>query len=104
MFGAGSAHASGGLHAVFADCTGKLSAQLEHEWLMSDEGAAETQQTLAQFQDLLQATTPPDERRSTRRGKFFVRALIRTRYHTSFHQRQKSIIINIKSCGNWKNI
>ncbi|NEP08081.1 MAG: hypothetical protein F6K34_26885 [Okeania sp. SIO4D6] len=27
-------------------------------------------------------------RKSSRRRKFFVRALIRTGYHTSFHQRQ----------------
>lgn len=44
---------------VFATCAGRLSAQLEHHWLMSDpsEETGERRQTTL---DILAAITPPD--------------------------------------------
>lgn len=53
------------LHQRFANCTGRLSAQLEHEWLMSDSASEKTAGVLTQFQDLLQAATPEGQHRET---------------------------------------
>lgn len=62
---AGPGIAAEPLHHRFADCTGKLSAQLEHEWLMSDAAARDTEERLSQFQDLLHAATPTEQQRAT---------------------------------------
>ncbi|MCF2904333.1 hypothetical protein L0666_04990 [Octadecabacter sp. CECT 8868] len=47
----------------FASCTGRLSAQMEHEWLLSDENAEQTEDQRAAMIDLLFATMEPDEGR-----------------------------------------
>ena len=53
------------LHMTFATCTGRLSAKMEFEWLLSDPTANRTEADRAAMIALLQATTPPDERRLT---------------------------------------
>ncbi|MFY9209983.1 MAG: hypothetical protein WAO69_02550 [Aestuariivita sp.] len=58
---ASPALATDSLHHSFANCVGRLAAQLEYEWLVSDERAAQTEQQLKQFRDLLEATTPPTQ-------------------------------------------
>ncbi|MEL6957455.1 MAG: hypothetical protein AAGL89_00720 [Pseudomonadota bacterium] len=45
----------------FASCTGRLSAQMEHEWLLSDPRADETEAQRAILIDLLRATMLPDQ-------------------------------------------
>ena len=46
---------------VFASCTGRLSAQMEHQWLISDRGAGETERTRAEMSDILEALTAPED-------------------------------------------
>ena len=47
----------------FASCTGRLSAQMEHEWLFSDSNADQTEIHRAAMIDLLFATMGPDDGR-----------------------------------------
>lgn len=44
---------------TFATCTGRLSAQMEHQWLISDPSADRTEAQRAAMISLLEATTPP---------------------------------------------
>jgi hypothetical protein len=44
----------------FAVCTGRLSAQLAHEWLVQSDRAAETEQHRAHLLDILAAVSTPD--------------------------------------------
>lgn len=43
---------------TFAGCAGRLSAQMEHEWLMSDAAAAQTEQRRAAMISLMEAMMP----------------------------------------------
>ena len=47
--------ASENLFGIFASCTGRLSAQLEHEWLMQDASAHQTERQRDSMSDILQA-------------------------------------------------
>ena len=47
----------------FASCTGRLSAQMEHQWLLQDEAAEQTEATRATMIELVQATMNPGEGR-----------------------------------------
>lgn len=42
-----------------AHCTGRLSAQLEHEWLMRDDTAERTARLRSGFAEVLASLTPP---------------------------------------------
>lgn len=56
LTGPATATANTDLISTFAGCTGRLSAQLEYEWLMLDANAPNTETTrngLAQILDLL---------------------------------------------------
>lgn len=48
---------------TFAACTGRLSAELEHAWLMGEEGEASLAAQRSAFIEILSAITPPDESR-----------------------------------------
>lgn len=48
----------------FATCSGRLSAQMEFQWLLGDENADRTQQEREAMIALLEAVTPPEARRS----------------------------------------
>lgn len=52
------AHSGEPLHKVFAACAGRLSAEMEHQWLMSDPRADETEERREQMIALVQAVTP----------------------------------------------
>lgn len=52
------------LVAQFATCTGRLSAQMEFQWLMSAASSDQTQAQRAAMIDLLDAVTPDDQRRA----------------------------------------
>lgn len=47
----------------FARCTGRLSAQMEFQWLTNDAAADRTEAERAAMISLLQAVTPPDAAR-----------------------------------------
>ena len=47
------------LVAEFAQCAGRLSAQMEHQWLISDPTADHTKQQRAQMITLLEAVMDP---------------------------------------------
>ncbi|WP_227270758.1 hypothetical protein [Roseobacter weihaiensis] len=65
LLAASSALAHDGLHHVFAGCVGRLSAEMEHAWLVgSAEADAFGDQRLV-FLSLLEATTPPEHARTT---------------------------------------
>jgi hypothetical protein len=55
------------LHAddlkTFALCTGRLSALMEHQWLMQDPAANVTQRQRDAFADLIAAVEAPDQAR-----------------------------------------
>ena len=51
------------LVSTFATCTGRFSALMEHQWLMSDPRADETQARRAAMVALLESVTPMAERR-----------------------------------------
>jgi hypothetical protein len=51
------------LVSVFASCTGRLSAELQHAWLLNDPDAKIIEHRRAQFIDLIQAVTPPEQLR-----------------------------------------
>ena len=46
------------LYSTFASCTGRMSAEMEHAWLMHDPHAEEHEFRRAQFVDLLDAVVP----------------------------------------------
>lgn len=46
------------LPQVFAGCTGRFSAELEHAWLMQDAEAEVLELRRARFEELLAAATP----------------------------------------------
>ncbi len=53
--------ASDSLVQVFAGCVGRLSAQVEHEWVMQDTRAETTEQVRSNSEAVLQALlTSPD--------------------------------------------
>ena len=60
---AGPASAGDDILWTFAPCTGRLSAQMEHQWLISDPAADRTRSQRAAMISLLHATTPPDRGR-----------------------------------------
>ncbi|XDA97881.1 hypothetical protein AB1M95_17460 [Sulfitobacter sp. LCG007] len=58
----GAACAAAEDHSVdFAICTGRLSALLEHQWLMADAGAQRTEALRAVMIDLLDVSTPSEK-------------------------------------------
>ncbi|WP_428511583.1 hypothetical protein [Roseovarius sp.] len=59
---AGSASFAAPLPEIFAGCTGRLSAELEHAWLMQDPDADILETRRARFEQLLAATSTPDQR------------------------------------------
>lgn len=50
---------------VFAGCTGRLSAEMEHAWLVSDAQADVFQAQRARFASILDAIMPPERARET---------------------------------------
>jgi len=48
---------------TFAGCTGRLSALMEHQWLMSDPASDRTKAQRAAMITLLEATTPAEQLR-----------------------------------------
>ena len=48
---------------TFATCTGRLSAQMEHEWLMNDPASERTETHRATMIALLDAVSPPNRGR-----------------------------------------
>ena len=46
---------------TFAICTGRLSALMEHEWLLSDSRADQTERQRDAMQEIAEAVTPPQE-------------------------------------------
>ncbi len=51
-----AAQAASDLHQQFAQCVGRLSAQIEHDTKVQAERIGETKSLLAAFQDLTEAT------------------------------------------------
>ena len=51
------------LSSTFAACTGRLSAELEHSWLVEVDNSDEIAHRRLQFIELLNATVAPDLRR-----------------------------------------
>lgn len=51
------------LLVTFASCTGRLSAELEHAWLMGDARGEDIAHRRQQFVDILSAIVPPTQRR-----------------------------------------
>lgn len=65
LLAANGSLAHDGLHHVFAGCVGRLSAEMEHAWLVgSAEADALADQRLV-FLSLLEATTSPEHARTT---------------------------------------
>lgn len=58
-----SAEAIDGLGREFAYCTGRLSAQLEHEWLLSDPAADRTAMHRNTMISLMESVVPPAQAR-----------------------------------------
>lgn len=56
---AAPAEASDDLATTFATCTGRLSALMEHQWLMSDAAADATRARRAQMEALLLSVMQP---------------------------------------------
>ncbi|MEM5476858.1 hypothetical protein [Pacificibacter sp. AS14] len=54
------------LVSEFAQCAGRLSAQMEHQWLISDSKADHTKQHRAVMIELLEAVTDPAAAKQTR--------------------------------------
>ena len=48
---------------LFADCAGRLSAQMEHQWLMSDPASERTEAHRAAMLSLVDAVMTPDDGR-----------------------------------------
>lgn len=61
----GALHAAPDLSRIFAGCTGRYSAEMEHAWLVNDPRADELQSQRLTFLSLLEATVPMRERRAT---------------------------------------
>lgn len=61
----GGVRAESDLVLVFAGCTGRLSAEMEHAWLMSDARADDFQAQRARFASILRAIMPADRARET---------------------------------------
>ncbi len=59
------ANAAEPLHAVFAQCLGRLSAEMEHRWLMQDSRAEATEAHRATMIALTEAVTPAGLERRT---------------------------------------
>ncbi|MCV6592061.1 MAG: hypothetical protein OIF48_03845 [Silicimonas sp.] len=49
---------------MFAACTGRYSAEMEHAWLVQDDRAGGFEQKRRQFIELLEAVVPAEERRA----------------------------------------
>ena len=62
--GADALRASEDVVWTFASCTGRLSAQMEHQWLMSDPTSDQTAARRAAMISLLEATMAPDQGRT----------------------------------------
>ena len=62
---AGQAHATEDLVLVFATCTGRMSAEMEHAWLMRDARADDFQAQRERFVSILDAIMPPERSRET---------------------------------------
>lgn len=62
---ASPAHADGSLHALFASCAGRLSAEMEHQWLMQDPRAEVTEEHRARMIALTELVTPASLLRQT---------------------------------------
>ena len=45
---------------TFASCTGRLSAQMEHQWLLQDPASTQTERRRSAMINLLEATMNPD--------------------------------------------
>jgi len=58
----GTAPVAAPLPEVFAGCTGRFSAELEHAWLMRDPDADILETRRARFEQLLAAVSSPDQR------------------------------------------
>jgi len=63
-FCTGPAQAEIDLPQVFAECAGRLSAEMERSWLMSSSDAADYETQRASFQTLLDAVVPQEDKRS----------------------------------------
>ncbi len=62
------------LTLTFAGCAGRLSAQMEHEWLLSDPDAERTEAHRGAMVGLLQATMPADAGREILAHRIQVKA------------------------------
>lgn len=68
---------------LFATCTGRLSATMEHQWLMSDPASAETARQRAAMIDLMEAVMGDDPDRMLQlriEGKMAHAALLQRGY------------------------
>ena len=54
-------HAAQPLYQIFADCAGRLSAEIEHAWLLNLSQADQLEARRSVFLSLLDATLPPDD-------------------------------------------
>ncbi|MEP2889906.1 hypothetical protein [Tateyamaria sp.] len=61
----GAAHANDDLVLVFAGCAGRMSAEMEHAWLVNDARADTWQTQRQRFVGILQAIMPRDRARET---------------------------------------
>ena len=62
MFGQGSfAMSQGDLSLTFAECAGRLSAEVEHSWLFPDRPSDQLDHEHRQFVDLVDAVAIPDD-------------------------------------------
>ena len=50
---------------IFAGCTGRVSAQMEHAWLMNDARAGELADLRLKLVGILEAIMPADQARAT---------------------------------------
>ncbi len=99
------------LVAQFATCTGRLSAQMEFQWLLSAPQADTTQAQRAVMIDLLEAVTPPTTRRAALHRRLeakvaHYRLLTRAQFSKdrkqagwASHQAQRNILSCLKLIG-----
>lgn len=59
---------------MFANCAGRLTAQLEHQWLLQDANSDETERQRADIVDILAAITPKDRGRDVLSWRIEARA------------------------------
>lgn len=64
VFAGATAHADTAFRDHVANCVGRLSAQLEHQWLVSDEDAGQTEILRNSLADILEAITTAETARS----------------------------------------